>query len=74
MIIVASIIENALLKIIAVGENGDFVFVVAEIVATALLIDGMQNVEELADAAHFVGFGEGIKFGKSGFDETGFGR
>lgn len=64
MIIVGSIIESTGLEVVTVGENGDFVFVVAEIGAAALLVDGVEDMEELADVAEFVVGGDGVKLGE----------
>lgn len=51
-----------------------FVFVIAKVAAAVLLVDGMEDMEELANAGRFVGSRARIKFCKGGFDETRFGR
>lgn len=73
VVVVAGVIEDAFLEVVTIGINSDFVFAVAEVVAAALLVDGMENVEELTDVAKLVAGGEGIKLGEGGFDEAGFG-
>ncbi len=74
MIVIGSVVTDALIEIVARRVDGDFVFVVAEVAATTLLVDGMENVEELADTRELVVGGEGMGAGESGFDETGIRR
>lgn len=74
MVIIRRVIANALVEIIAGGIDGDFVFAVAEVTAAALLVDGMEDVEELADAGEFVVGGKGVGVSEDGFDEAGLGR
>lgn len=47
---VGRVVENAVFEVIAGGVEGVFVFAVAEVAATVLLVDGVEDVEELADA------------------------
>ena len=54
MIVVGSVITDALLEIIAGRVNGDFVLIVTEVTATTLLVDRVKDVEELADTGEFV--------------------
>lgn len=74
MIIVASIIENLFVKVVTIGIYGNLIFMVAEVGATTLLVDGMEDMEELTDTRRFVAVREGIKLGKGSFDETRLGR
>lgn len=50
MIIVRGVIADTLFEIVARRVDGNFVFAIAEVTTTALLVDGMENVKELADA------------------------
>ena len=70
VIIISRIIEDALLEVITGAIKSVFVFVVAEVAAAVLLVDGVEDVEELANAAHLVIGGEGMEFSKGGFDEA----
>lgn len=75
VIIIAGVIKNAFFEIVTRGIDGVFVFVVAEIATAVLLVDGMEDVEELADAGGLVGLcGAGIELREGGFGEAGFGR
>lgn len=74
VVIITGVVESAFGKIVTVGIDGDFVFVVAEVGTTALLVDGMENMDELADIAEFVVAGERIEFGEGDFGEARFGR
>ena len=47
---VGRVVENAVFEVIAGGVDGVFVFAVAEVAAAVLLVDGVEDVEELADA------------------------
>lgn len=47
---VGRVVENAVFEVIAGGVDGIFVFAIAEVAATVLLVDGVEDVEELADA------------------------
>ena len=70
VIIISRIIENTLFEVIAGAIKSVLVLVVTEVAAAVLLVDGMEDMEELANAAHFVIGGEGMDFGESGFDEA----
>lgn len=70
VVVVAGVVEETLFEIIAVGIDGDFVFIITEVGAAALLVDGVEDVEELADTAYLVVGGEGMEFGEGGFDEA----
>ena len=70
VIIISRIIEDALLEVIAWAIKSVFIFVVAEVAAAVLLVDGVEDVEELADTAYLVVGGEGMEFGEGGFDEA----
>lgn len=74
VVVISGVVEGAGIEVVAVGKDGDFVFIVAKVGATALLVDGMENVEELVDARDFVVGGEGIEFGEGDFREAGLGR
>ncbi len=74
MVIIAGVIESAGREVVAVGINGDLVLVVAEVGAATLLVDGMEDVEELADIAELIIGREGIELGEGGSNETRFGR
>lgn len=73
MVVVASVVKRAGFEVVTVGINGDFVLIIAEVRTATLLIDRMKNVEELADIAELVVVGEGIEFGKGGFDKARLG-
>lgn len=47
---VGRVVENAVFEVITGGVDGVFVFAVAEVAAAVLLVDGVEDVEELADA------------------------
>ncbi len=47
---VGRVVENAVFEVVAGGVDGVFVFAVAEVAAAVLLVDGVEDVEELADA------------------------
>ena len=47
---VGRVVEDAVLEVIAGGIDGVFVFAIAEVAAAVLLVDGVEDVEELADA------------------------
>ena len=77
VVVVAGVVVNAGAEVAAGGIDGDFVFGIvggAEAAGAAGLINGVENVEELADAAEFVGGGDGVEAGEGGFDEAGAGR
>lgn len=74
MVVVGCVIENTLFEIVAGSIEGMFVFVVAEVAAAVLLVDGVENVEELADAGHLVIGGNGVELGEGGFGIARFGR
>ena len=44
--------------------------IVTKIATTILLFYGIEDVKELADAAHFVISGKGMRFGECGFNEA----
>ncbi len=54
VVVVAGVVESASGEVVAVGVDGDLVFIIAEVGAAALLIDGVEDMEELADVAKFV--------------------
>ncbi len=47
---VGRVVEDAVFEVVARGVDGVFVFAVAEVAAAVLLVDGVEDVEELADA------------------------
>ena len=76
VVVVAGVVVNAGAEVAAGGIDGDFVFGIvggAEAAGAAGLVNGVEDVEELADAAEFVGGGDGVEAGEGGFDETGAG-
>lgn len=76
VVVISRVVEDAALEVITGGIDSVFVFVIAKVTATILLIDGVEDVEELADAGEFVGFiadVAGVGASESGADETGFG-
>lgn len=76
VVVISCVVEDAALEVIAGGIDSVFVFVIAKVAATVLLVDGVEDVEELADAGEFVGFiadVAGVGASESGADETGFG-
>lgn len=54
MIVVSCVVENTLFEVVTRTVKRMLIFVVTEIAAAVLLVDGMKNVEELADATHLV--------------------
>lgn len=70
MIVVRCVIADTFFEVIARGINGHFVFIVAEVTATALLVNRVEDVEELADTRKLVVFGKGMSAGEGGFDEA----
>lgn len=50
VVVISCVVEDAALEAIAGGIDGVFVFVIAKVAATVLLVDGVEDVEELADA------------------------
>lgn len=74
MIVVCSVIENAFVKIVARGIESVLEMLVAEVGATVLLLDGVEDVEKLINTGEFVVGGTGIELGEGGFDEASTGR
>lgn len=70
MIIIGSVVENAFFEIVTGAINRMFVFVVADVTTTVLLVDGMENVEELADARHFIIGRKGMGAREAGFHKA----
>ena len=63
VIVVAGVVVDTGAEIAAGGIDGDFVFRIvggAEAAGAAGLVNGVENVEELADTAEFVGGGDGV--------------
>ena len=63
VVVVAGVVVNTGAEVAAGGIDGDFVFGIvggAEAAGAAGLVNGVENVEELADAAEFVGSGDGV--------------
>ena len=63
VIVVAGVVVDAGAKVAAGGIDGDFVFGMvggAEAAGAAGLVNGVENVEELADAAELVWSGDGV--------------
>lgn len=63
VIVVAGVVVDTSAEVATGGIDGDFVFGIvggAEAAGAAGLINGVENVEELADAAEFVGSGDGV--------------
>lgn len=76
VVVISRVVEDAALEVITGGIDGVFVFVIAKVAATVLLIDGVEDVEELADAGEFVGLiadVAGVGASESSADETGLG-
>lgn len=77
VVVVGSVIEDAVLEIITGGVDSVFELVVAKIATAELLVDGVENVKELADAGEFVIFAvfvAGVGAGKGDFGEARLGR
>lgn len=70
MIIIGSVIANTLFEVVAGRINCDFVFIITEVAAAALLVDGMKDMEELTDTGELVIGGEGMSASKDGFGEA----
>lgn len=51
VIIVGCVVEDAVFEVVTGRVNGVFVFIVAEVTTAILLVDGMEDVEELADTS-----------------------
>ena len=63
VVVVAGVVVNAGAEIATGGIDGDFVFRIvggAEAAGATGLVNGVENVEELTDAAEFVGSGDGV--------------
>lgn len=76
VVVISRVVEDAALEAIAGGIDSVFVFVIAEVAATILLVNGVEDVEELTDTGEFVGFiadVAGVGASESGADETRFG-
>ena len=76
VIVVAGVVVDASAEVATGGIDSDFVFGMvggAEAAGAAGLVNGVEDVEELADAAEFVGSGDGVQAGEGGFDEAGAG-
>lgn len=74
MIVIASIVIDTSAEITARGIDGDFVFGVvgcAEAAGATGLVNRVENVEELADAAEFIVGGNGIKASEGSLNEAG---
>ena len=56
VVVIGGVVKSTLIQIVTVAINRVFVFVIAEVAATVLLVDGMKDVEELTDAGKFVVF------------------
>lgn len=70
VVVVAGVVEETSFEIVAVGIDGDFVFIITEVGAAALLVDGVEDVEELADAARLIVGGEGMGASEGSFHEA----
>lgn len=75
VIVVAGIIGDALFKVVAGTIDGDFEFGGVEfgLVGATGLIDGMKNMEILANAGQLVFGGVSVLFGEGGFDKARLG-
>lgn len=76
VVVISRVVEDAALEAIAGGIDSVFIFIIAKVAATVLLVDGMEDVEELADTGELVGFitdVAGVGASESGADETRFG-
>lgn len=63
VIVVAGVVVDTSAEVATGGIDGDFVFGIvggAEAAGAAGLVNGVENVEELADAAELVGSGDGV--------------
>ena len=63
VVVVAGVVVNAGAEVAAGGIDGDFVFRIvggAEAAGAAGLVNGVEDVEELADTAELVGGGDGV--------------
>lgn len=75
VVVITSVIGDTLIKIITRTINGDFELGGIEfgLVGAAGLVDGVENVEILADAGEFVVGGTSMLLSEGGFDEARFG-
>ena len=54
VIVVGSVVADALFEVVAGRVDSDFVLIVTEVATATLLVDGMENVEELADTRELI--------------------
>ena len=77
VVVIGSVVENTVFEVVAGGVDGVFELVVAEVAAAELLVDGVEDVEELADAGEFVVLTvlvAGVGAGEGDFGAAGLGR
>ena len=73
VILIGGVVIDSLARIAAGGVERDFVMSLTDLTAAALLIDGAENMEELADALGFGVSGEGMRSRKGHSGKTGRG-
>ena len=73
VILIGGVVIDSLARIAAGGVERDFVMSLTDLTAAALLIDGAENMEELADALRFGVPGEGMRSRKGHTGKTGRG-
>ena len=73
MIVISRIIVNTFIRIAAAGIKGNFIVTLPHITASSLLVNGAQNMKELADAFLLRISGNRIHFDKCAPYKTGHG-
>ena len=72
-VLIGGVVVNSFVRVAAGGVDCDFVFSLAHVDAAALLGDGAEDVEKLADAGGFGVAGEGIELRERRFYKAGGG-
>lgn len=74
VVVVAGIIGNALIKIVAGSIDGDFELggLKLGLVGAARLVYGVKDMEILTNRGKFIVWRDSMLFGECGFDEAGF--
>ena len=73
-IVIGAVVIDALIHVAAGGVDCDFIFAFAQVAAAALLFNGAQDMEELADGGVFRFIGDRVQLRESDFDKAGAGR
>lgn len=73
-IVIGAVVIDALIHVAAGGVDCDLIFAFAQVAAAALLFNGAQDMEELADGGVFRFIGDRVQLRESDFDKAGAGR